>query len=135
MMTRETATLNAQNKMPAAALGYCAISGVQTANAVIVCPEGKENWSGGSSVDQQCGSIAQGLLRPAARFNTRKSAMPVAAARADCPTADRPSAPPKSSSAEASAYHNHPSPPRVAQIIHSRIHFGAGHLCTRRMIR
>ncbi len=85
---------------------------------------GRRNWSGGNSVDQQCGSMAQGRRRPAARFNTRNRAIPVAAAIPDWATAHRPSVPPKIRIAAPNAYHSHPSPPRVAQIIHSRIHLG-----------
>ena len=41
----------------------------------MVWPDGNENWSGGSSVAQQCGSIWQGRRRPVNRFRTMKSKM------------------------------------------------------------
>ena len=43
-----------------------------TAKAVMVWPEGKENWSGGSRVAQQCGSKVQGRLRPVAFFKVEE---------------------------------------------------------------
>src|ERR1035438_6497513 len=130
---REAAILTAQKRMPGAALGYWSTIGVQTAKAVIVWPEGKENWSGGNSLDQQCGSTAQGRRRPVARFKPRKRTIPTPAAKPDSATTSIPCAPPKTSKDAPSTYHSQPSPPRVAQIIHSRIHLGAGHFCTLRI--
>src|SRR5256886_4464044 len=49
-------------------------------NAVIVWPEGNENLSGGSTFDQQCGSIWQGLGRWLSRFSALKTKMPTTAA-------------------------------------------------------
>ena len=38
----------------------------------MVWPEGKENWSGGSSVAQQCGFRGAGPLRPVTFFKFEK---------------------------------------------------------------
>jgi hypothetical protein len=46
------------------------------AKAVMVCPEGKENWSGGSSVAQQCGTSAFGRFLPVVFFRMRKIMAP-----------------------------------------------------------
>src|SRR5688572_28531128 len=105
------------------------------ANAVIESPEGRENWEGGSRLGQQCGSSAQGRFLHVLRLTTRNSATPAPTAKAAAATAAKRSGPPNSKIANAIGYHSHPSPPRVAQIIHRRTHLGARHLWTRRMSR
>ncbi len=84
------------------------------ANAVIECPEGNENWSGGKIVAQQCGSSWHGRFRRLARLTNMKIDVPSAAASDAAPTAANRSRPPKISSTIPSAYHNQPSPQRVA---------------------
>src|SRR5258708_26060039 len=98
------------------------LSDSATANAVIVWPDGKENWSGGSSVAQQCGSKVQGRLRPVDFFKVRKMAIPEAAARAAAPTAAKRIGPPNSRITAPIPYHSQPSPPRVAHNAQRRIH-------------
>jgi len=49
----------------------------------MVCPDGKENLSGGKTFDQQCGSIWQGRCRWLNRFNNLKTATPKSAAHAE----------------------------------------------------
>jgi hypothetical protein len=41
---------------------------------------GKENWSGGSNLAQQCGSISQGRLRPEIFFTDLNMPTPTSAA-------------------------------------------------------
>src|SRR5258707_15783768 len=50
-------------------------------NAVIVWTDGNENLSGGSTFDQQCGSIWQGLGRWLNLFSALKTKMPRTAAK------------------------------------------------------
>src|ERR1019366_5525328 len=74
-----------------------------------------------------------GRRRPAAFFNCRNSAMPVPAASAAAPTARTRAAPPNDRTIIPMAYHSHPSPPRVAHSIHTRIQRGASQRWTRCM--
>src|ERR1019366_996548 len=104
-----------------------------TAKAVMVWPDGNENRSGCSSVAQQCGSSAQGRLRPVAFFRLRKAAIPTPAASAAAPIAANRRLPPSNRIARPSAYHSHPSPPRVAHTIQTRIQRGACQRWTRRI--
>ena len=103
------------------------------------CPEGKENWSGGSTFAQQFGVIrstpatasAQGRFRPHTRFILRNSATPDPAESTAAGKARKRSSPPNAATASPTAYHRDPSPPRVAAVIHRRIQRGARHRFTR----
>src|ERR1700736_467682 len=97
-----------------------------TANAVMEWPEGNENWSGGSSVAQQCGSKVQGRRRPTAFFRTVNSSTPVAAAMAAARNAASLSGSCEASTAMPQNAQNQPSPPLVDAIIHHRTQLGAG---------
>src|SRR5687768_13036885 len=101
------------------------------ANAVIECPDGNENWSGGNRLAQQCGSRAHARLRPAVRLRIRNTATPSPTDMAAAAIALKRSLPPNSKTAAAIGDQSQPSPPRVAQIIHNRIQCGACHLWTR----
>ena len=125
--------LSAQNTSPNAISGDHINNGVITANAVIVCPLGNENRSGGNNVAHACGAIAHGRGRFASFFNTTNSPTPTAPAAVAAPTACAPPSPPNSNTASPTAYQSHPSPPRVAQIIHSRTHRGAIQLLQHRI--
>src|ERR1700692_4124576 len=104
-----------------------------TAKAVIECPEGNENWSGGSSVAQQCGSRVHGRRRPTAFFTTVNSRMPIAAAIAEARNAASLSGSCEASNAMPQNAQNQPSPPLVDAIIHQRTQLGAGQPLTRRL--
>src|SRR5580658_3750575 len=101
----------------------------------MVWPEGKENWSGGSKVAQQWGSIAHGRLRAHRRFSLRNNAMPTPADDVAAPSARNRSGPPNRATTKPMAYHSHPSPPRVAAIIHIRIQRGGRQRFTVRIRR
>src|ERR1017187_8644611 len=101
----------------------------------MVWPEGKENWSGGSRVAQQCGSNVKGRLRLVVFFKVRKIAIPKAAAKAAADTAWKRAGPPKSRMTAPMPYHSQPSPPRVAHSAQRRIQLGAGQRLTRRISR
>ena len=88
-------------------------------------PDGNENWSGGSSVAQQCG--ATGRFRPMIRFNRRNSPTEIAAESVAAPTATNRLGPPKIISMIPSAYQSQPSPTREARTIQMRIHLGGFH--------
>ena len=93
----------------------------------MVWPEGNENWSGACTVVQQCGSSAQGRLRPMRLLSRRNIAIPTPTATVAAATATILAGPPKSSSSAPSVYQAaQPSPPRVAQVIQTRIQRGAG---------
>src|ERR1700733_5540087 len=100
----------------------------------MVCPDGNENWSGGSKVAQQCGSIWQGRLRPEIFFTDLNTPTPTNAAEPAEAIAVSRSSPPNKRTAKPMRYHSQPSPARVAAIAHNRTHLGAGHLFTLRMI-
>jgi len=79
--------------------------------------------------------MAHGRLRLALRFITTKTRAPMNAAIPAHSRAAQRSDPPSRKIANEIAYQSHPSPPRVAQIIHSRIQRGARQLFRRRMTR
>jgi len=58
-------------------------------NAVIVWPEGKENWSGGRILDQQCGSSWHGRGRWLSFFSTLNTKIPKTAADPAAPSAKK----------------------------------------------
>src|SRR5262249_54521541 len=101
----------------------------------MVWPEGKENLSGGRTLDQQCGSIWQGRGRWLRRFSALKTKMPTTAARAALAEAAKPCGAPKTRRRIAVEYQIQPSPRRVAVIIQTRIHRGARQRFKRRMRR
>src|SRR6266853_6980958 len=94
-------------------------------NAVIVCPEGNENLSGGSTFDQQCGSIWQGRGLWLSFLRALKTKMPKTAADPAAPMAEKRCAPPYTRSIIPRPYQIQPSPIRVAAIIQMRIQRGA----------
>src|ERR1700680_4503979 len=104
-----------------------------TAKAVMVCPEGKENWSGGRRVAQQWGWMADGRLLLKTRFRLMKSPIPLPKPTAAEAIASKRWAPPKIAMMRPMAYQSQPSPPRVAQIIQTRIQRGARQAFTRRI--
>ena len=81
----------------------------------MVWPEGNENWSGGSSVAQQCGSKAQGGCVPSTFLIRRNSSMPVRRGQRRRLAARKRCSPPNSRITAPMAYQSQPSPPRVAQ--------------------
>src|SRR5690349_11558801 len=105
------------------------------ANAVMVCPEGNENWSGGSKVAQQWGSRALGRFLPMSFLRTRNIPAPALQAVQAAATAAYRLAPPRIKSSALTPYHSQPSPPRVARIIHSRNQRGGRQRCTLRIRR
>src|SRR4029077_4222687 len=100
-------------------------SGIAMANALMAWPEGKENWSGGRTLDQQCVSSWHGRFRLLAFFITRKRKTVAASAVALAANAPNRRSPPKSSSVMPIEYQIQPSPRRVDQIIQMRSHRGA----------
>src|SRR6478752_2608415 len=104
-----------------------------TANAVMVWPDGKENWSGGSSVAQQCGSISHGRLRPDSFFRDMNRPTPTNAADPAEATAVNLSVPPNNRIDNPVRYQSQPSPARLAAIARRRTQRGAGHLLTLRI--
>src|SRR5579864_2422695 len=95
--------------------------------AVMVWPEGKENLSGGSTFDQQCGSIWQGRGRWLNSFSALNRKIPsIAAAPAEA-TAENRRGPPKPSNKKPRPYQIQPSPRRVTVIVQMRIQRGARH--------
>jgi hypothetical protein len=56
--------------------------------AVIVCPEGNENRSGGKTFDQQCGSNWHGRGRWLSLFNALNTKMPNTAELPAAPIAE-----------------------------------------------
>src|SRR6266702_4466182 len=101
--------------------------------AVIVWPEGNENWSGGSTRDQQWGSRWQGRWRWLIFFNPLKTTTPASAAEAAMLTTAKRFGPPAIRRITARPYHSQPSPMRVAAIIQKRIQRGAFHRLMRRI--
>src|SRR5258707_24399 len=104
-------------------------------NAVIVWPDGNENRSGGSTFDQQCGPIWQGLGRWLSLFKILKTRMPKTAAHPAAPMAEKRCGPPYASNISPRPYQIQPSPMRVAAIIQMRIQRGARQRFIRRISR
>src|SRR5216684_2312646 len=104
-------------------------------NAVIVWPDGNENLSGGSTFDQQCGSIWQGLGRWLNLFSALNTKIPRTAADPAAPIAEKRCGPPYASSIRPRPYQIHPSPIRVAAIIQTRNQRGARQQFIRRISR
>src|SRR5579864_9141182 len=111
------------------------LNGMAMANALMACPEGKENWSGGSTLDQQCSSRWHGRLRLLAFFTMRKSTIVAVTATALAPNALNRGSPPNSSTLMPMVYQIQPSPRRVDQIIQVRSQRGARQRFRRRMTR
>jgi hypothetical protein len=104
-------------------------------NAVIVCPEGNENLSGGKTFDQQCGSNWHGLTRWLKCLRALKISTPTSAAEPAAPIAANRCGPPQASSMIPSPYHSQPSPRRVERIIQTRNQRGARQRFICRMTR
>src|SRR5258708_35284101 len=100
-------------------------------NAVIVWPDGNENLSGGSTFDQQCGSIWQGLGRWLSLFSALNTKMPRTAADPAAPMAEKRYGPPYASNISPRPNQIHPSPMPVAAILPMRNHPRARHRFTR----
>src|SRR5215472_7590700 len=96
-------------------------------NALMVWPEGKENLSGGSTFDQQCGSIWQGRARWLKCFSALNTKIPKTAAAPAALTAANRCGPPKPRSKKPSAYQIQPSPKRVTVMVQTRTQRGARH--------
>src|SRR4051812_40892476 len=92
---RDTAMLNAQKRSPVISDGKNNPRDTAIAKALIECPDGNENWSGGSNLDQQCSATAQGRFRPVFLFRYRKITDPIPAADTEPPTAAQRCSPPK----------------------------------------
>src|SRR5665213_464083 len=101
--------------------------GTATANAMMVCPDGKEKRSGGSSVAQQCASFTQGRSRPVTRLTRKKTIQPAAEEIPPTVSASKRRDPPNNSKISPSATHRPPSPARDDAIIHARNHLGGAH--------
>src|SRR6267154_102450 len=100
-------------------------NGSAIANALIEWPEGKENWSGGRTFDQQCASSWQGRLRLLAFLTKRNNTTVAASAVALAAKAINRRSPPKRSNAMPTEYQIQPSPSRVEESIQTRSHRGA----------
>jgi hypothetical protein len=87
------------------------------AKALMAWPEGKENWSGGSTFDQQCDSSWQGRFLLLAFLMKRNSTTVATSADALAANATNRMSPPNSSRAIPTEYHTQPSPKRVEAII------------------
>src|SRR5579872_1293902 len=105
------------------------------ANALIAWPEGKENWSGGRTLDQQCSSRWQGRLRLLAFFTMRNSTIVAVTAMALAAKAMYRELPPNNNTLMPTVYQIQPSPRRVDQTIQIRNHRGARQRFRRRMTR
>lgn len=103
--------------------------------AVIVWPEGNENWSGGRSVAQQWGSKAFGRLRPVSRFSHIKQRMLLPDAIPAAPSAANRSRSPNTRTIKPIAYQSQPSPNRVAAKAARRTQRGAAHRLARIITR
>src|SRR5579863_6409624 len=108
-------------------------NGIAMANALMACPDGKENWSGGRTFAQQCASSWHGRFRLLAFFMNRNSATVAASADAAAPKAANRKSPPNSSKVMPIEYQIQPSPRRLDQIIQTRSHRGARQRFTRRI--
>src|SRR5258708_9332831 len=100
-------------------------NGVAMANALMAWPEGKENWSGGRTVDQQCSSGWHGRFRLLAFFTMRKRTIVVVTAVQLAAKAMNREFPPNSNTLMPIVYQIQPSPRRVDQIIQVRSQRGA----------
>src|SRR5216683_768714 len=107
--------------------------GTAMAKALMAWPDGKENWSGGRILDQQCDSRWQGRFRLLAFLMKRNSTTVAASADALAAKAIKRMSPPNKSSAIPTEYQTQPSPSRVEAIIQKRSHRGGRHRCTFRM--
>src|SRR5579862_3281508 len=108
-------------------------NGMAMAKALMACPEGKENWSGGSTFAQQCDSSWQGRFLLLAFLIKRNNTTVAASADALAAKAMNRMSPPKSSKAMPTEYQTQPSPRRVEAIIQKRSHRGARQRWTLRM--
>src|SRR5260370_1952794 len=86
------------------------------AKALIAWPEGKENWSGGRTLDQQCSSRWHGRFRLLAFFTMRNSTMVAVTAVALAVKAMNRQFPPQSKTLIPIVYQIHPPPRRAHQI-------------------
>ena len=111
------------------------LNGIAIAKALIAWPEGKENWSGGRTLDQQCSSRWHGRFRLLAFFTMRKSTMVAVTAVALAEKAMNREFPPNSKTLIPIVYQIQPSPRRVDQTIHTLSHRGARQRFKRRMTR
>src|SRR4030088_1741858 len=100
-------------------------NGIAMANALMAWPEGKENWSGGRTLDQQCASRGHGRLRWLAFFMARNSTTVASSAEALAAEAHNPRSPQNNSKVLPPVYRIRPSPKRVDQTIQTRSHRGA----------
>ena len=91
--------------------------GTAMAKALMAWPEGKENWSGGSTFDQQCDSSWHGRFLLLAFLMKRNRTTVAASAVAAGGESDEPHSPPNSSRAIPTEYQIQPSPNRVDAII------------------
>src|SRR5258706_13835016 len=83
------------------------------AKALIAWPEGKENWSGGRTLDQQCSSRWHGRFRLLAFFTMRNITMVAVTAVALAAKAMNREFPPNSKTLIPIVYQIQPSPRRV----------------------
>src|SRR5215469_14799375 len=97
-------------------------SGTAMAKALMAWPEGKENWSGGRMLAQQCDSSWQGRFRLLAFFRKRNKKIVAASADTLAAKARKRISPPKSSKRIPIEYQIQPSPRRVDATIQKRIH-------------
>jgi hypothetical protein len=104
--------------------------GTAMANALIACPEGKENWSGGRTLAQQCDSSWHGRFLLLAFFSKRNKTTVAASADALAAKAIKRVSPPNSSKTIPTEYQTQPSPSRVEAIIQKRSHRGGRHRWT-----
>src|ERR1700685_1917555 len=104
--------------------------GTAMANALIACPDGNENWSGGRIFAQQCDSRWHGRFRLLAFLMNRNRITVAASAEALAADATKRISPPNSSRTIPTEYQTHPSPRRVETIIQKRSHRGARHRLT-----
>src|SRR6266571_426898 len=110
-------------------------NGIAMANALIEWPEGKENWSGGRMLDQQCSSRWHGRFRLLAFFMARNNTRVAASAVALAAKAINRKSPPNNNKVMPTEYQIQPSPRRLAQIIQTRNHRGARQRLSRRLTR
>src|SRR5687767_13829378 len=100
------------------------------ADAVIVCPDGKENASGGRTRKRGWGARSQGRGRRNRRFSKVKSTTDERPAATPATSASWPRSP-QTTSSGASASHPQPSPKRVATTIHAQSQRGGVQSWTR----
>src|SRR6266853_254174 len=110
-------------------------NGMAMAKALIEWPDGKENWSGGRTLAQQCASSWHGRLRLLAFFMARNNTRVAASAVALAAKAINRKSPPNNNNVMPTEYQIQPSPRRVDQSIQTRSHRGARQRLTRRMTR